>query len=135
MIRSISTFTVICSLFLGAAQTAAAHDRAYDRRASPPHYHEIIQRGQYMPHWLRQDREFRSWYRRTSLRYNDYLAWWQLYEIFRWERRYDHRRHPVVHYGSRQHDYDWYRRYWHKHDHHRHDRRHHSKRKRRGDHD
>jgi hypothetical protein len=84
-----------------------------------------------MPRWLRHDRGFRHWYDRTSLSRNHYLAWWQLYEIFRLERRYDHRRHHAVHYGSRHHDYDWYRRYWHKHDRHDHDRRRHSKRKRR----
>lgn len=135
MIRSIGMLTAICSLCLGAAQPAAAHERAYDRRAAPPHYHASVNRDHHMPRWLRHDRGFRHWYRRTSLRHNDYLAWWQLYEIFRWERRYDHRRHDTIRYGLRHQDYDWYRRYWHEHDRHYHDRRRQSKHKRRRDDD
>lgn len=136
MIKSIGTLTVICSLCLGAAQTAAAHDRAYDRYEAPRHqYHASIHRDRHMPRWLRRDRGFRHWYHQSSLRHNDYLAWWQLYEIFHWERRYEHRRHHAVHYGSRHHHYDWYRQYWHKHERHHHDRRHQSKRDRRHDDD
>ena len=135
MIKSIGTFTVICGLCLGAAQTASAHDRAYDRYDSPRHYHVSIHRDRHMPKWIRHDRGFRHWYHRTSLRHNHHLPWWQLYEIFRWERRYDHRRHHAVHYGARHHDYDWYQRYWHKHGRDDHDRRRHSKRKWRHDDD
>ena len=130
MFKSIGTLTVICGLCLGASQAALAHDRGHDRYESPRHHHVTTYRDWYMPAWLRHDRGFRFWYHRTSLRHNHHLAWWQLFEIYRLERRYDHRRHHVVHYGSRHHDYDWYRRYWHKHDRHHHDRRGHSKRKR-----
>ena len=129
MLKSIGTLTLICGLCLGAAQTAAAHDRSYDRHHAPRHHHVINHRDWYMPRWLRHDRGFRFWYHRTSLRYNHHLAWWQLYEIYSLERRYIGRRHHAVHYGHRQRDYDWYRRYWRKHDRHHHDRRHHSKRK------
>jgi hypothetical protein len=129
MFKSIGTLTVICVLSLGAAQTASAGDRSYDRHESQHHRHVIVHRDRYMPHWLRHDRGFRSWYHRTSLRHNHYLAWWQLFEIYGWERRYDYRGHHPVHYGSRHRHYDWYRGYWHKRDRPRHDRRGHSKRK------
>jgi hypothetical protein len=131
MIRSIGTFFVICSLCLATVQTSVAHDRAYERRESAPHYRATIHRDRHMPRWLVHDRGFRYWYRRTSLRHNHYLEWWQLYEIFRWERRYDQRRHAAVYYGSQHHDHDWYRRYWHKHDRRHDDRRRHPKHKRR----
>ncbi|NCF24184.1 MAG: hypothetical protein GWP60_06565 [Gammaproteobacteria bacterium] len=130
MLKSIGTLTVMCGICLGAAQAASANDRGYDRYESPRHHYVTIHRDWYMPARLRHDRGFRFWYHRTSLRHNHHLAWWQLFEIYRLERRYDHRRHHVVHYGSRHHDYDWYRRYWHKHDRHHQDRRGHSKRKR-----
>jgi len=129
MFKSIGTLTVICVLCLGTAQTASAHDRSYDRHDSRHHRHVIVHRDRYMPHWLRHDRGFRSWYHRTSLRHNHYLAWWQLFEIYGWERRYDYRGHHPVHYGSRHRHYDWYRGYWHKRDRGRHDRRGHAKRK------
>ncbi|MDH3586846.1 MAG: hypothetical protein OEQ30_07145 [Gammaproteobacteria bacterium] len=129
MFKSIGTLTVICSLCLGAAQTASAHDRAYERHELPRHHHVSIYRDRYMPQWLSYDRGFRLWYHRTSLRHNHHLAWWQLHEIYSWERRYNHRRHHAVHYGARHHDYDWYRHYWRKHDRHHDDRRRHSKRK------
>ena len=131
MFKSIGTLTILCGLCLGAAQTASAHDRAYDRHELPRHHHASIYRDRHMPRWLRHDRGFHFWYHRTSLRHNHRLAWWQLYEIFSWERRYHHRGHHAVHYGTRHRDYDWYRRYWRKHDRHHDERRRYSKRKHR----
>ena len=133
MFKSIGTLTVICTLCLGASPAASAHDRSYDRYASPRHHHVVVYRDHHMPRWLRRDRGFSVWYQRTSLRYNVYLAWPQLFEIYRWERRYDHRRDHAVHYGSRHYDYDWYRRYWHERGRHHDDRRGHSKRNHRPD--
>jgi hypothetical protein len=133
MFKSIGTLTVICTLCLGASPAASAHDRSHDRYASPHHQHVIIHREPHMPRWLRRDRGFRAWYRRTALRHDVYLAWPQLFAIYRWERRYDHRHDHAVHYGSRRHDFDWYRRYWHERDRHHHDRRGHTKRKHRHD--
>jgi hypothetical protein len=128
MLKSIGTFTIVCALCAGAAQTATAHERGHDHYEATRHHHASMHRDWHMPHWLHHDKGFRVWYGRSSLRHNYFLAWWQLHEIYRWERRYDHRRGHAVHYGARHHDYDWYRRYWHQHDR-RHDRQHHGKRK------
>lgn len=128
MLKPIGTLTLLCALFLGANQTASAHDRGVERHLPPRHHQAVVHRDRVMPRWLRHDHGFHAWYQRTSLRNNHHLAWWQLLDIYRWERRHDHRRHDAAHYGSRHHDYDWYRRYWHKRDRHRHDRRGHGKR-------
>lgn len=69
-----------------------------------------------MPHWLRHDKGFRHWYRQSSLRRNYFLAWPQLLEIYRWERRYSPHRFRYEHYGYRHRDYGWYRHYWRKYD-------------------
>ena len=61
---------------------------------------------------MKRDRRFRTWYRHTRLKYNPRLDWWELYDIYHWERKYSkHRRyHRYEHYRDR--DYDDYRRYW-----------------------
>ena len=95
MLKSICTLAVVGSLCLAAAPTASAHERGYDHY-SPRQLHVHVHRDRHMPRWLRQDRDFRHWYRHTSRRHDHRLAWWQLYEIYRWERAYRHdhgRRH------------------------------------------
>ena len=131
MIRLIGTLIVLGGLLLGATQTAVAHTRGYDHYQPARHYRVSVQRDNYMPRWLRQKQGFRHWYRRSSLRHNHHLQWWQLYEIFRWEQRYDRRRHHVAYH--RHHNYDWYRRYWRDYASHRRDDRHHRRDDRRRD--
>jgi hypothetical protein len=96
MFRTICTLTVICGLGLAAAPAAIAHERAYDHYPTRQH-HVRMHRDKHMPRWLRHDRGFRHWYRHSSVRRDRHLAWWQLFEIYRWERkrtyRYDHDRH------------------------------------------
>lgn len=103
MFRTICTLTVILGLGLAAAPQAVAHERAYDHYPTRQH-HVRMHRDRHMPRWLRHDRGFRHWYRHSSLRHDRHLAWWQLFEIYRWERkrayRYDHDRH---YYGDRRH--------------------------------
>ena len=123
MIRLIGTLIVLGGLLPGATQTAVAHGRAYDHYDPPKHIRVNVYRDNYMPRWLREKRGFRGWYRHSSLRRNHQLQWWQLYEIYRWEKRYDvRRRHHAAYYGHR--NYDWYRRYWRGYDHDRKGRRH-----------
>ena len=102
MIRSICTLTVICGLCLGAAPTAQAHDRAYDQHPLQRYHHVRNYRDKHMPQWLRHDRGFRYWYRRTSLRRDHHLGWRQLFEIYRWERSYRHG-HGRHHHDKRRH--------------------------------
>jgi len=98
MVKSICTFILISGVALAAAPTASAHDRAHDRY-QPYHQHVVVVRDRRMPHWLRDDRGFRHWYRRSSLRHDHHLAWGRLYEIYRWERFYRHEH-------ERRHDHD-----------------------------
>jgi hypothetical protein len=122
MFRLIGTLIASVGLLLGATQTAVAHGKAYNHYDSPRHYRVSVIRDDNMPRWLRKERGFRGWYRHSTLRHNHHLRWWQLYEIYRWEKRFDRRRHHSAY--NRHHSYDWYRRYWRDYDHQRrHDRR------------
>lgn len=46
-----------------------------------------------IPYWLKHDRSFRHWYARTRVNRNRHLSWHQLFDIYRWERRYTRHRH------------------------------------------
>jgi hypothetical protein len=89
MFKSIGTLIVVFGIALAAAPTASAHEPGY-AHYQPRHHHARIHRDTHMPRWLRDDREFRHWYRRSSLRHDHHLPWWRLYEVYRWERAYRH---------------------------------------------
>jgi len=125
MFRTIGSLAVLCGLILGVAQPVDAHERVHRNYAAPRHQHASAFRGPRMPHWMIDDRAFHRWYRRTPLQHNHYLAWWQLYDIYLWERRFAYRGDAVVYYGARHHDFDWYDRYWRKREHDRRRRHHH----------
>lgn len=129
MFRSIGTLIALGGLLLGATQTALANDRVVNHYESPRHYRVSVYRDDDMPRWLRKEPGFRGWYRHSSLSSNHHLQWWQLYEIYRWENRYDRRRHHQA-YNSN-HSYDWYQRYWRDYDRHRRDDRHDARRRHR----
>lgn len=131
MFRLIGTLIIFGGLLLGASQTAVAHGRGYDRYVPPQHYRVSNHRHDHMPAWLRKNRGFRGWYRHSLLRHNYDLQWWQLHEIYRWEKQYDsrRRRHRTAYYKHR--DYDWYRRYWRDYDRHRRNHRHDTRRRHR----
>ena len=130
MVRIIGTLIVFGGLFLGATQTAVAHGRIDKHYDPPKQYRVTVYRDEHMPRWLRQEKGFRGWYRRSSLRQDHNLQWWQLYEIYRWEKQYDRRRSHHKAYNGR-HSYDWYRRYWRDYDRHRRDDRHETRRRHR----
>jgi hypothetical protein len=89
MFKSIGTLIVVFGIALAAAPTASAHEPGY-AHYQPRHHHARVHRDTHMPRWLRDDREFRHWYRRSSLRHDHHLPWWRLYEVYRWERAYRH---------------------------------------------
>jgi hypothetical protein len=89
MFKSIGTLIVVFGIALAAAPTASAHEPGY-AHYQPRHHHARVHRDTHMPSWLRDDREFRHWYRRSSLRHDHHLPWWRLYEVYRWERAYRH---------------------------------------------
>ncbi|MEM1174079.1 MAG: hypothetical protein AAGI27_04660 [Pseudomonadota bacterium] len=97
------------AMFLLAPAAEAHHHRHGDYAHHGHHQHHY--RG-HMPRWMQRERRFRSWYRHTRLKYNPRLDWWELYDIYRWERRYaKHQRyHRYKHTTDR--DYGYYRRYW-----------------------
>ena len=110
---------VALTLFVGAlfvAPTADAHHKHY--RVKHGHY-EPVYHGQsyyyergYMPRRLHKHKSFRRWYRHTALRHNYRLDWWDLYSIYKLEKRYSpHRKyHRYKHYRNR--GYNYYSRYW-----------------------
>ena len=98
MLKFIGTIIAAGGLLLASVDTASAHGRADHGYNLPNHYRAIGHRHSHMPAWLRHKKGFRAWYFRSSLRYTRQIAWWQLYEIYRWERRYDRRHHyPASH--------------------------------------
>ena len=112
MIRNFSLSIAALALMLGTAGYAQAHGIVYNSYESPRHYHGDVLRDRAMPAWLWRKKGFRHWYYRAAHRLNYRLAWWQIYDIYRWERRYDHPRYYKSYYGARHHQYDWYKRYW-----------------------
>ena len=114
MKRTISSILVLGAAVTGLSQSAVAHERGYEHYDPPRHYSIAVYRDYDMPRWLRKQKDFRRWYKRSALKHNPSLAWWQLYEIYRWESRYHHHRRPAY-YANR--DYTWYRGYWHKQQH------------------
>jgi len=126
VMNKLMTATLVAGgLMLMHVPEAGAHTEVRYSHTPTPYYDNHrgyyrggdMRRSERMPRWLKHNDSFRRWYRHSSLRRNWRLAWGDLFDIYRWERRYGHR-------------YD--RRY----DHDNHYRKHHRKNKHRdGDHD
>ena len=89
-------------LFFVDVTPAEAHSgvervRGYDQHVQVSRRHE-------MPRWLKRDRHFRHWYRRSPLRHYRQIGWKQLFDIYRWERRYFESRYYVDYYD----DHRWH---------------------------
>ena len=76
------------SLFLVNVTPAAAHQEVNRVSVYDDRFHAERRHHDAMPRWLKRDRQFRHWYRHTPLKRFRRLGWWQLYEIYRWERAY-----------------------------------------------
>ncbi len=89
-------------LFFIDVTPAAAHQAADNVRVQGPGhgYHAEFRRRHEMPRWLRRNRDFRHWYRRSPLSDYRQISWRQLFEIYSWERSYFESRYYV--------DYDDY---------------------------
>ena len=112
MFRFIGSSILALGLLLGASQAAEAHG-APKHRYDPSGYHYgTFHRNRHMPRWLWHKRGFRHWYFRTPLRFNRHMAWWQLHDAYRWERRRNFRRQFGPYYSGRQRDFDRNGRYW-----------------------
>ena len=84
--------TLAGSFLLLNSPEAAAHKEVRNVYDSPAHYHPYdrvhVRRAKHMPRWLQRKHGFRHWYRHTPLKRNKRLAWSELFEIYRWERRW-----------------------------------------------
>ena len=73
-------------LFFVDVTPAEAHSgvervRVFDQHVNVVRHHE-------MPRGLQRDRQFRHWYRHSPLRHYRQIGWSQLFDVYRWERRY-----------------------------------------------
>lgn len=93
---------LLCALALAGAlcvaslPDASAHERHYRGRIAYQR-HAMPQRSHHSPAWLRRNYDFQLWYGRSRFRYDFYLSWYQLFDIYRYERRY-RRPYPYRHY-------------------------------------
>ena len=92
MKRLIGTIFILGIGITGLSQSVVAHERGYRYFDSPRHYRVDVHRDHHMPGWLHRKKDFRRWYGRSAIRHDHALAWWQVYDIYRWERRH-HRHH------------------------------------------
>lgn len=109
MNKVMTTALIAGGLMLINSPEAAAHKEVRLTHQAPAYYHYYrgvdVRRSRHMPRWLHRDRSFRHWYGHTPLRRNVWIAWGELFEIYRWERRYGTR------FDRRYRDYDEYRRH------------------------
>lgn len=100
------------SLFVIDVSPAAAHQGAEGARAYN-HGHQLEnRRHQQMPRWLKRNVRFRDWYRHSPLKRYRQIGWNQLYDVYRWERRYFGGRNHIAYRDDRR-RYDERRRYRH----------------------
>lgn len=108
MNKVMTTALVAGGLMLINAPEAAAHKEVRHINPPPAYYQTypgaIVRRPQHMPRWLHGNDSFRHWYRHTPLRRNLRIAWHELFDIYRWERRH------ATRFERRYRDYDDYRR-------------------------
>ncbi len=92
MNRLMTAAVIAGGLMLLNSPEAAAHDKVRNVYQPPAFYDTYtridVRRPKHMPYWLKRNHSFRHWYYRTPLRRDKRLAWYQLYEIYRWERRW-----------------------------------------------
>ena len=109
--NKVMTIVVIAGgLMLMNSPEAAAHKTVHNVYQPPAYYQAygriVERRAHQMPRWMKRDKSFRNWYARTPLKHNRRLDWYELFNIYRWERswRGSHRRN-----GNHWRDYYAYR--------------------------
>ena len=107
MNKLMTTAVIAGGLLLMNSPEAAAHKEVRNTYQPPAHHHTYrhidVRRPKHMPRWLKRDRAFRYWYRHTPLKRDRRLAWHQLFDIYRFERRYG-----VTYYRSHNYWEDYY---------------------------
>lgn len=103
MNKIVTAALVAGGLLLLNAPEASAHDEirvSYERG----HYYGDVRRHHRMPYWLKRDKAFRRWYKKTRLRRYEHLTWHRLFNIYRWE-TIERRKHRRVDRYARNHHY------------------------------
>ena len=92
MNKLMTTALVAGGLMLMSSPEAAAHKEVRNVYEPPAYYHTSrhadVRRSAHMPRRLQHDHSFRKWYKHTRLKRDRRLAWNQLFDIYRWERRW-----------------------------------------------
>ena len=88
MFKVIGSFIAVAGLALSTGQTAEAHGFGYHGHGSPVHRYDVFYRTKHMPGWVRKKRHFRHWYAHSPIRFDYRLSWTDVYDVYRWERRY-----------------------------------------------
>ena len=88
MNKLMTTALIAGGLMLMNSPEAAAHKEVRTVYQPPAYYQVDVRRSGHMPRWLKRDHAFRKWYKHTRLKRDRRLAWNQLFEIYRWERRW-----------------------------------------------
>ena len=88
MNKLMTTALIAGGLMLMNSPEAAAHKEVRTVYQPPAYYQVDVRRSGQMPRWLRRDHAFSKWYKHTRLKRDRRLAWNQLFDIYRWERRW-----------------------------------------------
>ena len=88
MNKLMTTALIAGGLMLMNSPEAAAHKEVRTVYQPPAHYQVDVRRAEHMPRWLKRDHAFSKWYKHTQLKRDRRLAWNQLFDIYRWERRW-----------------------------------------------
>ena len=90
MNKLITAAVIAGGLMLLNSPEAAAHKEVRNAYQPSAHYyaHVDVRRAHHMPRWLKRNKGFRHWYRHTPLKRDRRLAWHQLFDIYRFERRF-----------------------------------------------
>lgn len=84
MKRLVWSLVITGALILASVPEASASGGQY--RAYDNHY--AVRQGHNYPYRLRRNDDFRRWYGRSHYRYGFYTSWDRLFDIYRYERRY-----------------------------------------------
>jgi len=88
MNKLMTTALIAGGLMLMNSPEAAAHKEVRNVYQPPAYYHIDARRSDHMPRWLKRNHSFRKWYSHSRLKRDRRLAWNQLFDIYRWERRW-----------------------------------------------
>ena len=86
--RSFASMLAVAALAMLVAEPAAAHKYGH-RPYVTNHYYYQHGRRVVFPRWLRKHRDFQRWYYRSDYRFIRGASWEGLYDLYRFERRYN----------------------------------------------